>query len=55
MEDTDTTLKSDHQPLHTFLEKNIFKSKVNNWAMEIELLTFSECTQTMDMLNLVVP
>ena len=30
------TVKSDHLPLKKFLEKNTLKSKVNNWAVELE-------------------
>ena len=30
------TVKSDHLPLKNFLEKNTMKSKVNNWAVELE-------------------
>ena len=30
------TVKSDHLPLKTFLEKNTLNSKVNNWAVELE-------------------
>ena len=29
-------VKSDHLPLKKFLEKNTLKSKVNNWAVELE-------------------
>ena len=31
------TVKSDHLPLKKFLEKNTLNSKVNNWAVELEL------------------
>ena len=31
------TVKSDHLPLKTFLEKNTMNSKVNNWAVELEV------------------
>ena len=30
------TIKSNHLPLKTFLEKNTLNSKVNNWAVELE-------------------
>ena len=30
------TLRSDHLPLKKFLEKNTMKTKVNNWAVELE-------------------
>ena len=35
---TDATilLRSDHEPLEKFLQKNTLNSKVNNWAMELE-------------------
>ena len=31
------TVKSNHLPLKKFLEKNTLNSKVNNWAVELEL------------------
>ena len=34
---TKITVKSDHIPLKKFLEKNTLNSKVNNWAVELEL------------------
>ena len=43
---TDATilLRSDHKPLEKFLQKNTLNSKVNNWAMELELSTSSLIT-----------
>ena len=37
LDSADITLRNDHLPLRRFLEKNTLNSKVNNWAMEIEL------------------
>ena len=34
--DAQILLRSDHKPLEKFLQKNTLKSKVNNWAMELE-------------------
>ena len=36
MTDATILLRSDHKPLQKFLQKNTLKSKVNNWAMELE-------------------
>ena len=36
MTDATILLRSDHKPLEKFLQKNTLKSKVNNWAMELE-------------------
>ena len=33
---SDTTIHSDHMPLHQFLLKNTKNATVNNWAMSIE-------------------
>ena len=34
--DAQILFRSDHKPLEKFLQKNTLKSKVNNWAMELE-------------------
>ena len=34
--DAKILLRSDHNPLEKFLQKNTLNSKVNNWAMELE-------------------
>ena len=34
--DAQILLRNDHKPLEKFLQKNTLKSKVNNWAMELE-------------------
>ena len=34
--DAQILLRSDHNPLEKFLQKNTLNSKVNNWAMELE-------------------
>ena len=36
MTDAQILLRSDHEPLEKFLQKNTLNSKVNNWAMELE-------------------
>ena len=33
---SDTTIRSDHMPLHRFLLKNTKNTTVNNWAVSIE-------------------
>ena len=35
--DEQILLRSDHKPLEKFLQKNTLNSKVNNWAMELEV------------------
>ena len=34
--DAQILLRSDHEPLEKFLQKNTLNSKFNNWAMELE-------------------
>ena len=36
LDQAEITLRSDHLPLKSFLQKNTLNSKVNNWAMELE-------------------
>ena len=35
IQDADVTLRSDHLPLKSFLQKNTLNTKVNNWAIDI--------------------
>ena len=35
LQDAQVTLRSDHLPLKTFLQKNTMNTKVNNWAIDI--------------------
>ena len=35
IQDAEVTLKSDHLPLKSFLQKNTLNTKVNNWAIDI--------------------
>ena len=39
--DTEITLRSDHLPLKKFLLKNMLNSKVNNWAVELEMFNIN--------------
>ena len=35
LKDAETTVRSDHMPLRSFLLKNIKNDKVNNWGVEL--------------------
>ena len=40
------TVRSDHLPLKKFLEKNTMNSKVNNWAVELEVTEDRFCVHS---------